>query len=94
MIIVSGHIVVRHGRRDDFLASSTPAVVLARKSRGCLDFIVAPDPIEPDRVNVYEAWASEADLLAFRGEGPGADLMSLIESAKVQRYQIASSGPA
>jgi len=40
----------------EFLASSKQAVALARSAPGCGDFVVAPDPIEPDRVNVYEEW--------------------------------------
>jgi quinol monooxygenase YgiN len=94
MIIVSGRIYVRRGRRDAFLAASMEAVMAARRSSGCLDFVVAADPIEPDRVNVYEQWESEAQLEAFRGEGPGPDLMSDIVSADVSRHQISSSGPA
>ena len=94
MIIVSGRIYVRRGRRDAFLAASMEAVMAARRSSGCLDFVVAADPIEPDRVNVYEQWESEAQLEAFRGEGPGPDLTSDIVSADVSRHQISSSGPA
>jgi quinol monooxygenase YgiN len=94
MIIVSGRIYVRGGRRDAFLAASMEAVMAARRSSGCLEFVVAADPIEPDRVNVYEQWESEAQLEAFRGEGPGPDLLSDIVSADVSRHQISSSGPA
>jgi quinol monooxygenase YgiN len=94
MIIVSGRIYVRRGRRDAFLAASMEAVMAARRSSGSLEFVVAADPIEPDRVNVYEQWESEAQLEAFRGEGPGPDLMSDTVSADVSRHQISSSGPA
>jgi len=94
MIIVSGRIYVRGGRRDTFLAASMEAVMAARRSSGCLEFVVAADPIEPDRVNVYEQWESEAQLEAFRREGPGPDLMSDIVSTDVSRHQISSSGPA
>jgi quinol monooxygenase YgiN len=94
MIIVSGKIYVRPGRHQAFLDSSMEAVVEARRAPGCLDFIVAADPIEPDRVNVYEQWASAADLEAFRGEGPGSDLTADIVGAEVSRHQILTSAPA
>jgi quinol monooxygenase YgiN len=94
MIIVAGRIYVRPGRRDAFIAASLPAVEMARRARGCRDFVVAADPVESDRVNVYEAWDSEADLEAFRGEGPGDDLSADIVSADVQRHYIERSGPA
>ena len=94
MIIVSGRIYVIPGRRDGFVATSRDAVVQARRAPGCLDFVVAADPVEPDRVNVYESWDTEEALEAFRGEGPDSDLGSDIVRADVSRYQVSSSGPA
>ena len=94
MIIVSGKIYVKPERREAFLAASLEAVAHARRTTGCLDFVVAADPLEAGRVNVYESWASEAALLAFRGDGPGTDLTSEIQSAEVQRHEVAASGPA
>jgi quinol monooxygenase YgiN len=94
MLIVSGRLTLRPGTREGFLESSLAAVAQARVSRGCRDFVVAADPIEPDRVNVYEEWESEEALLAFRGAGPDSDLSSHIVRAEVARHVIASSGPA
>jgi len=94
MIIVSGKIYVRPGTRQEFVKLSTVAVTQARRTKGCLDFIVAADPIEDDRVNVYEEWESEEALLRFRGDGPGQDLSSSIVRAKVVRHVVASTGPA
>jgi quinol monooxygenase YgiN len=93
MLIVSGRIYLRPGTRERFLASSAEAIVQARAFAGCRDFVVAADPLEPDRVNVYEEWESEAALLAFRGSGPEADLSSSIVRAAVARHVVASSGP-
>jgi quinol monooxygenase YgiN len=93
MIIVAGRLYVRPERREAFLAASAVAVNAARRSVGCLDFVVAADPIEPDRVNVYERWDTEASLMAFRGEGPSSELTSEILRADVQRHYVSSSGP-
>lgn len=94
MIIVSGRIYVQAGTREAFIASSAKAILQARKSPGCRDFVVAADPIENNRVNVYEEWDSEEQLLAFRGSGPDGNLSSVIEHATVSRHHISSSGPA
>jgi quinol monooxygenase YgiN len=94
MIIVSGRIYVRPGTRQDYVTSSAQAVAQARRASGCRDFVVAADPLEPDRVNVYEEWESEEALLAFRGNGPDQDLGASIVQANVSRHIIASSGPA
>ncbi len=94
MIIVSGRIHVRPGRREAFLGASRDEIVAARRAPGCADFIVAADPIETDRVNVYEEWESDAALEAFRGAGPDSALMSDIVRARVSRHRVSASGPA
>ncbi len=94
MIIVSGRIYVSAGRRDAFLFSARGSVVEARRAQGCRDFVVAADPIELDRVNVYEEWDSETELEAFRGGGPGPELIAAIVRADVSRHHVAFSGPA
>ena len=63
------------------------AIRLAREADECLDFVVSADPLEDDRVNVLERWTDRAALMAFRGEGPGDDLRSLIKSADVNEYE-------
>ncbi|WP_353959875.1 putative quinol monooxygenase [Aquisalimonas lutea] len=94
MIIVSGRIYVYECTREDFLALSRDAILQARKAPGCQDFIVAADPIEPDRVNVYEEWETEEQLLSFRGSGPNDSMTSVIKHAAVYRHQVSSSSPA
>jgi len=88
VIIVSGKIYVKPGSRDQFLASSAAAMIQARESAACSDFVVAADPLESDRINVYEEWSSQEALSTFRGEGPGEDLSSLIVRAEVHQHEI------
>lgn len=94
MFIVSGMIFVRPGKRQKLLSLSADAITKARATAGCVDFAVSADPIEADRVNVYEAWESEDALPRFRGEGPSKRMLSLIVGAEVARDRVASSGPA
>lgn len=88
MLIVSGRLYIAAGRREEFLASSTEAMTQARRTTGCQDFIVAADPIDANRVNIYEEWESEEALSKFRGEGPGEDLSSMIVRAEISRHLI------
>ena len=89
MLIVAGKIYVRSGTRAAFLAASEEAMRLARRTQDCVDFVVAADPLEPNRVNVYEAWANERALEQFRGEGPGEDLSAMVERADVSTHRVA-----
>ena len=88
MIIVAGHLRVAAADRDAFVVQSGEAVRLARNAPGCHDFAVSADPVDPERVNVYERWADPAALRAFRGDGPGDELGALIVSVEVAEYEV------
>jgi hypothetical protein len=69
---------------------------LARLAPGCLDFVQAADPLDPERIT--EPWESDADLDRFRASGgpeqPEPDVAepvvpSLLD-AEVRRYRISS----
>lgn len=92
MIIVAGHLGVATADRDRFLARSREAIQLARTTPGCHDFVVAADPIDAGRINVYERWSNRAVMLAFRGDGPNEELNTLIVRARVDEFE-ASAGP-
>lgn len=87
-IIVSGRIFIKPGRRDTFIERSLHAVIAARQASGCLDFAVSPDPIEKNRVNIFEKWRSRGELLAFRGSGPEDGIASLIEVLQIDEDEV------
>ena len=91
MIIVSGAIYVDEADRDAYVHDCRGVVVAARESEGCLDFHIAPDPIEPDRINVYEQWTSVEAVEAFRGSGPSSEQTAAVRDARVFQHEIASS---
>lgn len=90
-VIVSGHIITKSGRRDDFVAASRYAMVAARSTLGCTDFVVTADPLEADCVHIFEGWDDETSLMNFRGNGPDNDLMRLIERAEVNTFNVSSN---
>jgi quinol monooxygenase YgiN len=90
MVIVAGHLVVASEQRDAYLAGCVDVVAAARATRGCLDFTVAADLVQPDRVNVFERWESQEAVEAFRGSGPSGEQMAVITSASVVEYDVAN----
>ena len=88
MIIVEGKLYITSGKRDLFIEKSMHAMRTARQTKGCFDFVVAADPIELDRVNIFEKWESEKELTAFRGSGPNDELSSLISKAAVNQHVV------
>ncbi len=94
MLIIAGHLTVDPAERDRYAEDCRVVVETARAAPGCLDFALTPDSVDPARINVYERWASEAELEAFRGSGPDAGTAARILDADVSRYLISSTGPA
>lgn len=92
MLIIAGALYVDAADRDRYLAATFDVARQARAHPGCLDFVQAADPLDPTRINVYERWDSEDDLLRFRGEGTAGDDAPAVRSADVARYTISSVG--
>jgi quinol monooxygenase YgiN len=90
VLIIAGSLMVEASDRATFLAMNANVVSEARHATGCLDFVQAADPIDDRRINVFERWAGEDDLLAFRGSGQPTSESPPIVSADVKRYVISS----
>jgi quinol monooxygenase YgiN len=92
MLIIAGHLEVAPAQRDAYVSDCAPVVVAARAAPGCLAFAITADPVDPQRVCVFERWETEADLLAFRGSGPSDGQQAAILGADVRRYTISAVG--
>ncbi|QDY06711.1 antibiotic biosynthesis monooxygenase [Micromonospora sp. HM134] len=90
MFIVAGSLYVDPAERDAYLASCVEVVRQARSAPGCVDFAIGADLVEPGRINVYERWESDDELLAFRGSGPEQEQVAAIRGAEVHRYRISA----
>lgn len=93
MLIVSGKVYVAPDARDDYVAAFRDLVARARAHPGCLDMIIAADPLEPDRVNMYERFETERDLAAWRKVAKGPRLPFDRKRSDVQKHVVSSSGP-
>jgi quinol monooxygenase YgiN len=91
MLIVAGTGYVDPEHRDALLADLAPALRTARTTPGCLDYVVAADPIEPDRVNIYERWESQVHLdTHLAAVAQTAPPMTHVRGVEVVRYEISS----
>lgn len=87
-IIVAGKLKLKPGSRDEFVKKSLEAILQARELHACEDFSVSPDPIDENRVNIFEKWVAREPLDNFRNSGPDNDSFSLVESFDVNEYEI------
>ena len=92
-VIVAGKIYVQMSQRDEYVAAFEEFVRRTRSEPGCLDLIVAADPLEPDRINNFELWASKKELDAFRRKAKPPKVDIEILKGDMHKYDIASSGP-
>ena len=93
MIIVSGHLRVDSAGRDAYLDGCREVIFAARRAPGCLDFHLSADPLEPDRINIFEQWESAEAVEAFRGSGPSDEQAAAILDASVYQHEVSSSRP-
>jgi quinol monooxygenase YgiN len=91
MVIVAGTLTVDAADRAAYLEVAGRATALARSAPGCLDFAQSPDPLDPQRINIFERWETEGDLQAFRDlPSDASESLPPIRAADVRRYRISA----
>lgn len=93
MLIIAGKEYVAAEHRDAYVAQFAAFIRRTRTEPGCLDFIIAADPIEATRVNTFEVWESHDILAAFRRNANPPQTTIEILDEQVQKYVIRRSGP-
>ena len=90
MIIVSGWLRVLPEQRQAYLDGCRPVVEAARAAPGCVEFHLGADPLDPERIIVFEQWTSAADVEAFRaGGGPQPAHLDDVVDAHVEQHEVA-----
>ena len=91
MLIVAGFLRVDPADRAGYLAGCLEVIEAARAAPGCVDFHLSADPVEGDRINVFEQWESVEAVEAFRGSGPSGEQAEAIRDAAVYQHEVAST---
>ena len=93
MIIIAGHLRVAASERDQYLTAVERVAIKARQAPGCQDFVQSADPIDPERINIYERWDSDELLMSFRTSGDEDEHQLLtpeLLGAEVAKYRISA----
>ena len=93
MIIVAGALYLDADERDRYLAAVADVTRQARTAPGCLDFVQAPDPLDRERIDIFERWESDEDLHRFRTSGGPELQLPPLRSGDVHKYRIAAVEP-
>jgi quinol monooxygenase YgiN len=84
VVIVGGWFEVDPNERDAFLAQRVDSMRRSRAEGGCIEYVIAADPVEPGRAVLFERWESQAHLdahLAGLRQTPKSDTPSVTPTA-------------
>ncbi|RYG60712.1 antibiotic biosynthesis monooxygenase, partial [bacterium] len=84
---------VKPEERVEYVTAFTDFVRATRQEAGCLDVIIAADPIEAGRINIFELWESKEQMDAFRAKAEPPEVSIEIETDEVKKYEISAVGP-
>jgi len=100
MIIVGGTFTVDPERREEFLAGQLELMRISRSEPGCLEYTFSADPLDLDRVVLFERWATQDDLDAHlravdarRAAAASSGGGVAARSSSIVLYDVASERP-
>ncbi|HEY1652355.1 MAG TPA: putative quinol monooxygenase [Acidimicrobiales bacterium] len=97
MVILQGVFSVDANERDRFVETRVEAMRSSRQEEGCLEYVIAADPADPERAVLSERWESMDHLqqhLAQQKNAPrAADSGPVPRSAEITVYEVATSRP-
>jgi quinol monooxygenase YgiN len=92
MILVTGVFRVAPSDRDAFLDAAKAGMATSRAEDGCEEYVMAADPMEPDRVVLSERWRDRAALDAhLAGLGGGGGGGPKPTSVSIEIHEVAST---
>jgi quinol monooxygenase YgiN len=86
MIIIAGHTLTESGKRDAAVRAFSKMLERARQHDGCLDLSISADPMDEERINVFELWRDQKSLDAWRKVAKGPRGIK-IRKAHVKLYR-------
>jgi quinol monooxygenase YgiN len=91
-VIIAGSLYVRPEDRDPWVAAHHSIIRQARSEAGCIDLYLSADPVEHDRINLFEQWESDEQLEAWRSIAEPPPKPEILR-ATVRKHIVSSSGP-
>src|SRR3984957_21289030 len=97
IVIVQGVFSVDPSERDRFVETSVEAMRSSRQEDGCLEYVIAADPLDPERAVLSERWESMEHLQQHldhqRAAPRGADAGPVPRNVEITVFEVSSSRP-
>jgi len=95
IVIVQGVFSLDPTERDRFVETSSEAMRSSRQEEGCLEYVIAADPLDPERAVLSERWESmehlQQHLAQQQNAARGAGSRPVPRSVEITLYEVASS---
>jgi quinol monooxygenase YgiN len=96
-VIVQGVFSLDPDERDRFVEASVEAMRSSREEEGCLEYVMAADPLDPERAVLSERWESIDHLnhhLAQQRNAPrDPEARPVPRSVEITLFEVATSRP-
>lgn len=90
-VIVAGWYTVDPSKREDMVEKFKDMMLRARNTPGCLDMAITADPVDSNRINLFEFWRSEKDLNSWRAVSNAPKKIPRILRVEVQKHTVRQS---
>lgn len=94
IVIVQGVFTVDPEERDRFIEASKGGMSSSREEAGCLEYVMAADPLDTERVILSERWESMDHLsqhLAQQRDASGRQDRPAPRDVQITLFEVASS---
>ncbi len=95
IVIVQGVFTLDPTERDKFVETSVEGMRSSRREEGCLEYVMAADPLDPERAVLSERWESMDDLQRHldqqRSTAPGGSPRPRPKSVELTLFEVATS---
>jgi quinol monooxygenase YgiN len=96
-VILQGAFSIDSKERDRFVEARIESMRSSRKEDGCLEYVIAADPLDPERVVLSERWESMEHLQQHldhqRAAPRGADAGPVPRNVEITVFEVSSSRP-
>lgn len=97
VVIVQGVFSFDPNERDRFVEMSIEGMRASREEEGCLEYVFAVDPLDPERVILSERWESmdhlQQHLARPRSAAPESGARPSPRNVEITLFEVATSRP-
>jgi quinol monooxygenase YgiN len=97
IVIVQGEFSIDPIERDRFVERSVEAMRSSRQEEGCLEYVIAADPLDPERAVLSERWESmdhlQQHLAQQKNPARGVGSRPVPRNVEITLFEVAASRP-